>query len=84
VNSTLCSTFVIDTIKANDTLEKNVQLGMGRRVLCNFEKRLENVLDHIFKTTNGFGFSIDIVEAWDLNQPTDMIRKELVITYPSS
>lgn len=35
--------FVVDAIEAYDPLQEDVQLRVGPRVLCDFEKRLEDI-----------------------------------------
>lgn len=43
VQTTLRLAFVIDTVKANDTLKEDVKLRMRCRILCDFKQRLKDI-----------------------------------------
>ena len=97
VNSALRLGLVIDAIKANDSLQKYVQLGVTGGILCNTEKGLKDVFrlvreckneptlltaDKLFKAGNNILLSIYAVKPGNLYEPAHIIRKQLIVANP--
>lgn len=59
-----------------------MQLGMRRRISCDFKQRLEHILDDLLKSIHQTAGFVDVIEARDLNQPANVVGKELVIHDP--
>ncbi len=75
--------FIIHGIESNDMLKKDVKMRMRRWIHCDFKERLENIADKFFKIFNLIFFTINVVQAWDLDKPTNVIRKQTMVTDPS-
>lgn len=73
VQSSLDLALVVNTVKANHTLEENVELGVGGRVLRDFIERPEYVDDDLFigvHLTAGF---VHAEESGDLYEPSNVV-----------
>ena len=73
VKSSLDLAFIVNTIKADHTLKKNVELGMARRVFGDFVERPEYVDDDLFigvHLTVGF---VHAEESRDLYKPSHIV-----------
>ncbi len=76
--------FIINAIKADDALQKHVELFMLRRILGGSVKRLEYVdKDLLIGVHLTIGF-VQAVEPWNLYEPAYVVRYELVFNDPGS
>lgn len=82
VDATLGLGFVIDRVETNDSLKEDVKVGVAGRVLCDLEQRLEDVRDDLLEVLDRLGSLVDVVQTGDLDQPTNVGRKQLVVDHP--
>lgn len=76
-------TLVIDAVESNDSLQEDVEFGVASRVFGNFKQRLEEIDDDLFKIVHQAGRLVDVEEARHLDQPSDVVGKQLVVDDPS-
>lgn len=76
--------FIINAIKADDALQKNMELLMLRGILGDFVKRLEYVDKDLLIRVHLMVCSVQAVEPWNLYEPAYVVRYELVVNDPGS
>lgn len=72
VESTLRFAFIVDAIKPNNTLEKNMQFGVAAGVLCYLEQWLKDVRYDLFEILHHTTRLVYIVKTGHLDKPTDI------------
>lgn len=82
VKSALRFAFIIHTIKPNNTLKKNVQLGVGARVPSYLKQGLKNICYDLLEVLHHTAGLVHIIQAWHLDEPTDIGGKQFVIYHP--
>ena len=55
---------------------------MGTRILGNLKQRPEKVVNDFRKVLNEFVTFVNIIEPWDLNKPSDIVRVYVVVYSP--
>lgn len=75
--------FVINRVKASNILEKLVKIRMRAWINGDFKERLEETPNNILEVVNTVMNSIDVIKTRHLNQPTVMIRIDIVGDSPT-
>ena len=84
VKSALCFAFIVDTVKSNNTLKKNVQFRVAPRVLGDLKQWLKNIRYDLLKIFHHATRFVYIIQTRDLDQPTNIRGKQFVINHPGS
>ena len=62
---------VVHRVEAADILEELVEVGVRGRVDGGLEQRLEQTLDDVLETLDRIVHAVDVVQAGDLDQPSE-------------
>ena len=62
---------VVHRVEAADILEELVEVGVRGRVDGGLEQRLEQTLDDVLETLDRVVHAVDVVQAGDLDQPSE-------------
>lgn len=80
--TTLDLALVVHAIEPNDSLEEDVKITMALGVPGYLEKGLEDILDNLLERLHQFRGLEDVIEAGDLDQPSDIVGEKLIVHHP--